>query len=99
MEKPVTTAEQLELEERIAKLEADRVNLENSDKKADQRRTMAWLAMGSIVALTILLLTPLIGAERIAALSDLLTMFYIAQAGIVSVFFGSDVYMSVNKES
>ncbi len=73
------------------------IELENKDKKEDQQRRMAWIAMISMIALTMFLFLPIVSPERIAALSDLLSMFYIAQAGIVATFFGSQAYMSVTR--
>lgn len=68
--------------------------LENKDKKEDQLRQMAWVAMLSMVAFTIALFLPFLSVERLAALDNLLSMFYIAQAGVVATFFGSQAYMS-----
>jgi hypothetical protein len=89
----------MEEDESIKKLEAKerRVDLENRDKKEDQQRRMAWVAMFSMVVFTILLFTPLISVERVAVLDNLLSMFYIAQAGIVASFFGSSAYVSRNQ--
>jgi len=71
--------------------------LENLDKKEDQLRQMAWVAMISMLIFTIILFLPFIPVDRIAALDNLLGMFYIAQAGIVASFFGTSAYMTVNK--
>lgn len=73
------------------------VDIENRDKKEDQQRRMAWVAMLSMLVLTVLLLTPAIDVERVNALADLIGMFYIAMAGIVATFFGSAAYMFVNR--
>lgn len=73
------------------------IDLENRDKKEDQQRRMAWVAMLSMLIFTALLFSPMVSAERVAALSDLLSMFYIAQAGVVASFFGSSAYMSRNQ--
>jgi len=70
------------------------VDLENKDQKEDQLRRMAWVAMLSMVDFTVLLFLPFIGIERLAALDNILSMFYIAQAGVVASFFGSSAYMS-----
>ena len=70
------------------------VDLENKDQKEDQLRKMAWVAMLSMVVFTVLLFLPFIGIERLAALDNILSMFYIAQAGVVASFFGSSAYMS-----
>lgn len=68
--------------------------LENKDRKEDQLRQMAWVAMLSMVGFTIAIFLPLISVERLTALDNLLSMFYIAQAGVVATFFGSSAYMS-----
>ena len=73
------------------------IALENADKKEDQLRAMAWVAMLSMVAFTIILFLPIIDTDRVAALDNLLQMFYIAQAGVVATFFGSSAYMSRNQ--
>jgi len=70
------------------------IDLENKDKKEDQLRAMAWVAMGSMVVFTAGAFSPLVGIERLAALDNLLQMFYIAQAGVVATFFGANAYMS-----
>jgi hypothetical protein len=70
------------------------IDMENKDKKEDQLRQMAWLAMGSMVAFTAALYTPFIPLERLAAIDNILQMFYIAQAGVVATFFGANAYMS-----
>lgn len=69
-------------------------DLENKDKKEDQQRRMAWIAMISMLVFTVVLFLPIISPERVAALSDLLSMFYIAQAGVVASFFGTQAYLN-----
>jgi hypothetical protein len=70
------------------------IALENQDKKEDQLRQMAWVAMISMVLFTLCLFLPIIGIERLAAIDNILQMFYIAQAGVVATFFGANAYMS-----
>ena len=70
------------------------IDMENKDKKEDQLRQMAWLAMGSMVVFTAALYTPFVPLERLAAIDNILQMFYIAQAGVVATFFGANAYMS-----
>jgi hypothetical protein len=83
-------------DEEMAKAE-QMIALENADKKEDQLRAMAWVAMLSMVAFTIILFLPVIDTDRVSALDNLLQMFYIAQAGVVATFFGSSAYMSRNQ--
>jgi len=70
------------------------IEIENKDKKEDQLRMMAWVAMGSMVVFTLLLFLPIIPNDRVTALDNLLQMFYIAQAGVVATFFGANAYVS-----
>jgi hypothetical protein len=70
------------------------IDMENKDRKEDQLRQMAWVAMLSMVAFTVALFFPILSIERLTALDNLLSMFYIAQAGVVATFFGSSAYMS-----
>lgn len=70
------------------------IDAENKDKKEDQLRRMAWVAMGSMVVFTLILFSPLVDNARIAALASLLQMFYVAQAGVVATFFGASAYVS-----
>ena len=75
----------------------DIIEIENQDKKEDQQRRMAWIAMASMVFFTVLLFLPWIDTDRIQAIDNILSMFYIAQAGVVATFFGSQAYMSRNQ--
>lgn len=86
----VVTEEEIMTKERL-------IEIENRDKKEDQQRRMAWVAMASMLIFTIILFTPLIDHDRLAALADLFGLFYIAQAGVVAAFFGSSAYMNVNR--
>lgn len=70
------------------------IEAENKDKKEDQLRQMAWLAMSSMVVATAILFSPLVSIERLAALSSVIQMFYLAQAGVVATFFGANAYVS-----
>lgn len=83
----VVSDEEMAKAERLAEID-------NKDKKEDQLRQMAWVAMLSMVVFTVALFFPLISVERLTALDNLLSMFYIAQAGVVATFFGSSAYMS-----
>lgn len=85
-----------QISENDIKTKQELIKIENLDKKEDQQRRMAWLAMGSMVIFTAILYTPIIDIDRLRAISDILSMFYIAQAGVVATFFGSQAYLSKN---
>lgn len=74
----------------------DALELELKEEKADSQRRMAWVAMASILGFTLLMFMPFVPIDRLAMLSDLLSMFYIAQAGIVGAYFGMTAWMSRN---
>ena len=73
-----------QISENDIKTKQELIEIENLDKKEDQQRRMAWLAMGSMVIFTAILYTPIIDIDRLRAISDILSMFYIAQAGVVA---------------
>lgn len=70
------------------------IEFENKDKKEDQLRQMAWMAMGSMVLFTGILFSPIVSIEKLNALGAVLQMFYLAQAGVVATFFGANAYVS-----
>jgi len=67
--------------------------LDNHILKENQLRRMAWVAMFSMIGFTAILFLPIITIERVKSLSDLLSMFYIAQAGVVATFFGAQAFI------
>lgn len=75
------------------------LELELREEKADSQRRMAWIAIISMIAFTILLFSPMISDSRVAALADLLGLFYIAQAGIVGAYMGVTAWMSKEQSS
>ena len=70
------------------------IEFENKDKKEDQLRQMAWMAMGSMVVFTGILFSPFVSIDKLNALGAVLQMFYLAQAGVVATFFGANAYVS-----
>ena len=74
------------------------VELELREEKADSQRNMAWVAMISMVMFSIFLMLPMMPDSRVKALSDLLGLFYIAQASIVAAYFGATAFMLTNIE-
>jgi len=70
------------------------LELELREEKADAHRRMAWAAMISMIIFTIALFLPWVSESRVAALADLLGLFYIAQAGVVGAYMGVTAWMS-----
>lgn len=90
----ILSDEELMNAQKLAEIEAARAKEQDRDAKEDQLRRMAWVAMVSMLTVTIVLFLPIIDSDRLVVLDNLLQMFYIAQAGIVASFFGSSAYMS-----
>mgnify|MGYP003656839283 FL=1 len=70
------------------------VELELREEKADSQKQMAWVAMASMVLFSIFLMLPIMPDSRVNALSDLLGLFYIAQASVCAAYFGATAFMS-----
>ena len=75
------------------------LRIENWDKQQDQQRHMAWVAMGSMVVLTVIMLLPIIATERVEAVNGLMTMFYTAQAAVVAAVMGASAYVRTRERS
>jgi hypothetical protein len=72
----------------------DMLEIELREEKSEAQKRMAWVAMGSMIVFSALLFTPSIAESRVAALADLLGLFYIAQAGVVGAYMGVSAWMS-----
>jgi hypothetical protein len=77
----------IELTQRVTELEI-------KEEKAEAQKRIAWVAMGSMLAFTAVLFTSFVTVDRVNALSDLLGLFYIAQAGVVGAYMGVAAWMS-----
>jgi hypothetical protein len=75
------------------------LELELREEKADAHRRMAWAAMISMIIFTVALFLPWVSESRVAALADLLGLFYIAQAGVVGAYMGVTAWMSKSPTS
>ena len=75
------------------------LEMELREEKADAHRRMAWAAMISMIVFTIALFLPVVSESRVAALADLLGLFYIAQAGVVGAYMGVTAWMSKGSSS
>jgi hypothetical protein len=64
------------------------------EEKAEAQKRLSWIAMISMLLFTIFLLLPIIPDSRVEAISDLIGLFYIAQASIIGFYFGATAYMS-----
>jgi len=72
----------------------DMLELELREQKSEAQKRMAWIAMGSMIVFSAILFSPAVSESRVAALADLLGLFYIAQAGVVGAYMGVSAWMS-----
>jgi len=80
-------------DEELAKAK-EMLELELREEKFQQQERMAWGAMATMLVFTILLFSPIIPIARVNALSDLLGLFYIAQAGVVGTYMGAQALIT-----
>lgn len=77
-------------------LEFKRKELEDADAMRDAQRKMAWFALGGMLlypfAVVIAVLAGLEQASKI--LGDMAATYFVAVAGIVAAFFGSQAFSS-----
>lgn len=74
---------------KVSKVEAN-----IAEDRFKNRRRMAWLAMYAMVSFTALLLSPYITNDRINALADVFSTFYIAMASVVGAYMGFTTWAS-----
>ena len=72
----------------------DMLEIELREEKSEAQKRMAWVAMGAMIVFSMALFTPFVSESRVAALADLLGLFYIAQAGVVGAYMGVSAWMS-----
>lgn len=83
----IISEKDLQISEQLIKLQID-------NQKDQNQVRMAWVAMLSMLVITLLLFSPFVPDSRILALRDLLDLFYVAQASVVGMFMGVKAYMT-----
>ena len=63
-------------------------------EKLESQKRMSWIALISMIALTVVLLSPIISEKRLTLLDELISMYYLAMAGVVCGYFGVSAWMS-----
>ena len=82
-------------EERKAEIELEFYKKELIDKNAkrDAKRRMAWACLASLLSYPIILIiTSYLSVDILNVLKDISGTYFIAITGIISAFFGFDVY-------
>lgn len=83
-----------EFDMEIAKLKYEE---ERISRRQLHQRQMAWTSLIAMLVFTIFLFLPVVPDTRIALLSDVSNLFYLANAGIVGAFMGAAAIMSNKK--
>lgn len=81
------TADDLEMKERLIKLE-------NEDKKEDAQRRMAWFALGGMLLYPFAaVLAFALGLENAGkVLGDMAATYFVSVAAIIAAFYGKEAY-------
>jgi len=64
------------------------------DERQDNQKVMAWVALGSVIAYTIGLFMPFLPDSRAEILTEIAPLFYVAQAGIIGAYMGSEAMVN-----
>ena len=67
------------------------------DRRQNNQKSMAWVAMGSMIAFTIFMFLPIVGDTRIEILTEIASLFYIAQAGVIGAYMGSEALVNKSR--
>jgi hypothetical protein len=86
-------------EEEAMYLEFKRKELEDQDAMRDAQRNMTWFALGGLLLYPFaVVLASLAGLDQAqATLGDMAPTYFVAVAGIVAAFFGSQAFSSRKK--
>ena len=67
------------------------------DQRQDNQKKMAWIAMFSMIGFTVFMFLPIIGDTRIEILTEIASLFDIAQAGVISAHMGSEAFVNKSR--
>jgi hypothetical protein len=69
------------------------------DARQDNQKRMAWVAIVSMIVYTIALFMPFVNDGRAQILTDIASLFYVAQAGVVGAYMGSEALVNRTRTS
>jgi len=90
----VVTDEELDMDERLLKLQDMKSDMENEDKKADAQRNMAWFALfGMLLYPSLVVISQWVGLEGAAKiLGDMAPTYFVSVAAIVAAFYAKETF-------
>ena len=65
-----------------------------ASRKQKHQRTIAYIAIGTMLAITLLILSPIVSESRVNIFAAVADLFYLSMASIVGAFMGFTAYMS-----
>ena len=88
----VVTDEELDMDERLLRLQDMKSDMENEDKKQDAQRNMAWFALfGMLLYPTLIVFCDWVMLDRASeVLSDIAPTYFVSVAAIVAAFYGKE---------
>ena len=97
----IVTDEELEMDEKMLRLQDMKSDMENEDKKEDAQRHMAWFALfGMLLYPSLVVLSVFTGLEKAAnVLGDMAPTYLVSVAAIVAAFFGKEAYVKSKDSS
>ena len=97
----IVTDEELEMDEKMLRLQDMKLHMENEDKKEDAQRHMAWFALfGMLLYPSLVVLSVFTGLEKSAdVLGDIAPTYFVSVAAIVAAFFGKEAYVKSKDSS
>ena len=92
----IISDEELKQAEEINRIEFERVQMENQDKREDAQRGMAWFALFGMLLYPIsVVAASWLGLDNGAGvLGDMAPTYFVSVAAIVAAFYGSQAYTS-----
>ena len=88
----IVTDEELEMDEKMLRLQDLKSDIENEDKKQDAQRMMAWFALfGMLLYPFAVVLANWIGLDQAAKiLGDMAATYFVSVAAIVAAFYAKE---------
>lgn len=93
--------EEMDVIERIIELESKKAKEEDRDKREEAMRRMTWFALfGMLLYPTTIMITNWLGLDSSASIiGDIAPTYFVAIAGLVAAFFGTQAYTSSKSDS
>jgi hypothetical protein len=97
----VISEEEMNVIERIIELEARKAKEADRDKREDAQRKMTWFALFGMLLYPLgIICTDALGLERASdLLSSIAPTYFVAIAGLVAAFFGSQAFARRNNDN